>query len=105
MSMNTVKSILIAGMCVGSLCMTANAADSSSHRPSTGSTQSSVLIAAANMNESNAKQAKEDFQLKKKRLENERDAALTQCANKAGKAQTDCRKQANANFNSRVKQE
>lgn len=104
--MKRFKSMLIAGMCLGPFCVAAYGADYSSDRPASGSNQSTVqLTTGANMNESYAKKAKEDFQLKKKRLENERDAALTRCANETGGANSACRKQANADFDSKVKQE
>ncbi|HJW57264.1 MAG TPA: hypothetical protein VJ577_18530 [Burkholderiaceae bacterium] len=104
--MNTFKTVLIAAMCLGPISMAANAAGTESHKSSTGSNQSTLSIApAANMNESYAKLAKEDLQLKKKRLENERDAALTRCENETGNAKANCRKQANADFNRKVKRE
>jgi hypothetical protein len=103
-AMNTFKNLLIAGMCMGSICAGAYAADNQGNTPA--SAQSSKWLApGAKTDESYAKQAKEDFQLKKKRLENERDAALTRCAKEAGQAQKNCRQQANASFKSEVKRE
>jgi hypothetical protein len=104
--MDAFKTVLIAAMCLGPISMTANAAGTESNKSSAGSNQSTLSTApAANMHESYAKQAKEDLQLKKKRLENERDAALTRCENETGNAKMNCRKQANADFNNKVKRE
>ncbi len=102
--MNTFKAVLVAAMCLGPLA--ANAAGTEGNKSSTDSNQSSLTIApAADMNETYVKQAKEDLQLKKKRLENQRDAALMRCENETGNAKANCRKQANADFNSKVKRE
>jgi hypothetical protein len=102
--MNVFKNLLIAGMCMGSICAGAYAADNQGNTPAPAKS-SSWLAPGAKTDESYAKQAKEDFQLKKKRLENERDAALTRCAKEAAQAQKNCRQQANASFNSEVKRE
>jgi hypothetical protein len=55
--------------------------------------------------ESYQKKALEDFQLKKKRLANDYDVALKNCAKETAQQKADCRKQAKADFNSAVKQE
>lgn len=89
--MNKLNQLLATGICIAPICFSVYAADK--------------LAPAANMNESYAKQAKEDFQLQKKRLENERDAALTGCYKETGQAQSKCIKQANADFDSKVKRE
>jgi hypothetical protein len=87
--MNRKVCFILASVFIGSATVSAHAATSSN----------------AGTQETYQKKALEDFQLKKKRLANDYDVALRNCAKETAQAKANCRKQAKADFNSGLKQE
>lgn len=103
--MNRLLNLAVAGICIGVASLNAGAAGAGTSGNTAGSSDSLNLEPGAKFNESYAKKAKEDFERQKKRVVNQYDYALLQCAKQSGQAKQDCKKQAKADFNKQLEQE